>query len=132
MKKLLVHKQFFILIFLLVLLIFFAAFLNSFTRQKNINQNTNQPQVKSNPQLEREYEKQLKETLKPLWQDKQISGLKEQILDLRVPAKYLELHLNLVFAFDLIEQGQIAADQAKVEEGLEKLNQLKNQYPWLD
>ena len=73
-----------------------------------------------------------KEILKPFWQQTQSSGLKEQILALSVPAKYLQLHLDLVLAFDLIEQGQQEADQDKIEKGLTKINQLKDKYPWID
>ena len=96
------------------------------------NQNINQAVNKSNPELEKKYEKELKAILKPVWQDTQVNNIKDQILELRAPAKYLNLHLNLVLAFEEIEKGQALADQAQIESGLEKLNDLKKQYPWMD
>jgi len=96
------------------------------------NQSRNANLANSNPKLENEYENNLKEALEPFWQENKSAGLRDRILELRAPSKYLKLHLDLVLAFDLIEQGQINADQAKIEEGLEKISQLREEYPWLD
>lgn len=86
----------------------------------------------SNPQLEKEYEKELKTIMAPVWQSQQLDGVKDKVLALKAPAKYIELHLNLVLALDKIETGKTNSDQTKVQEGLDKLNQLKTQYPWLN
>lgn len=96
------------------------------------NNSNNQATIQSNPELEKKYEQQLKIILKPFWTNNDPDNLQEQILELRAPAKYLDLHLNIVLAFDLINQGRLTEDQAKIEEGLEKLNQLKKQYSWLN
>jgi hypothetical protein len=95
------------------------------------NSNNNQSKAIT-PEPEIQYEPALKEILQPYWQDQGITELKTKILALKAPAEYLDLHLNLVIAFELIEQGQRDADQAKIEEGIEKLEQLKIQYPWLE
>jgi len=99
----------------------------------NINiTNTNAKQDELTPEeLEQKYESEISEILQPVWQNKDFTGVKEKILALKAPAKYLDLHLNLVIAFELIEQGQMDSDQDKIEEGIEKLEKLKTQYPWL-
>ncbi len=101
-----------------------------------VNKNNNNANLQNgnaiNPELEKQYEKSVKSILQPAYLGQGISGIKQQILDLRAPAKYLDLHLNLVLIFDSIEEGQKQADQAKIEAGLDKLEQLKQQYPWLN
>ena len=92
---------------------------------------SNQP-LPSNPELERQYEQQLSAILKPFWAGNNPTGIKSKILELHAPGKYLDLHLSIVLAFDLIEQGSQTADQATIEQGLEKLNQLKADYRWLE
>ncbi len=120
-------KRFFLLIILVIALISVSGCLSFVSKKENINQSSSG----SNLQLEKEYQQSLKVILQPFFKENQFSGIREQILELRAPVKYLDLHLNLVLAFDLIQQGQEASDQAKIEEGLEKINQLKDQYPWI-
>lgn len=93
---------------------------------------TNQSALVSNPALERLYEQHLATILKPFWATQNAGAIKSQILELRAPGKYLDLHLNLVLAFDMLERGQQAADQAIINQAWEKLNKLKATYPWLD
>ena len=88
-------------------------------------------QTNINPQLEAQYRQQIAEALQPFWQSNEVNGIREKVLDIRTPSAYLDLHLDIVLAFDKIEQGQATADQALIEEGFEKLNDLKDQYPWL-
>lgn len=83
-------------------------------------------------ELETQYESALKEILKPYWVDNSVAGLKDKVLALTVPVEYLDLHFNLVIAIELIEQGSQTSDQAKIEDGLEKIAELKNEYDWLD
>jgi folylpolyglutamate synthase/dihydropteroate synthase len=81
--------------------------------------------------VEKEYKSAVSNILKPYWETQDIAGIKEKILELRAPAEYLSLHFNLVTAFELLEQGQFESDQAKIEEGLEKINKAKEQYSWI-
>ena len=88
----------------------------------------------SNPALEKEYEDQLSAILHPIWSaDENIDWekIKASVLALRTPAKYLDLHLNLVLSLDSLEQGIISASQEKIESALDKIKALKEQYPWL-
>ncbi|OGY48486.1 MAG: hypothetical protein A3J65_01180 [Candidatus Buchananbacteria bacterium RIFCSPHIGHO2_02_FULL_45_11b] len=102
----------------------------------DFNQNQNggkevQPPVLAEAELEQNYQTAVKEALLPYWQKQDISGVKDKILELRAPAKFLDLHFNLVVALELLEQGKAGADQGKIEAGMEKLNVLKTKYPWL-
>jgi len=121
-------KNFFILLTLLSLIFFISGC-------DKLNQKDNQPAIQSAPptqlQLEEQYQSKLKEILQPYRQNKEVAGLKDKIIDLRSPAKYLDLHFNLVIAFESIEQGQADSDQAKIEAGLEKIDKLIDQYSWL-
>jgi hypothetical protein len=80
---------------------------------------------------EQKYENDLKTILQPYWQSQQPVGIKDQILALKVPAKYSNLHLNLVIAFELLEQGKAKSDQTKINSGNHKLNKLVSEYSWL-
>ncbi|OGY46058.1 MAG: hypothetical protein A2744_04050 [Candidatus Buchananbacteria bacterium RIFCSPHIGHO2_01_FULL_44_11] len=122
------------ILFLVVFLVVSFAIFWSWLTFKKIDRPANQAQVQAvrNIDLEKQYEQSLKEILKPFWPTKDPAGIRLQIIDLRAPARYLDLHINLVLAFDLFEQGQAESDQAKIEAGLERLTGLKNQYPWLE
>ena len=55
---------------------------------------------------------------------------KNDLLGLRVPTKYKDLHLDLILGLSFLEQG-IAGDEQKLKEGEDKLNKIINDYPWL-
>lgn len=55
---------------------------------------------------------------------------KNDLLGLRVPAKYKDLHLDLILGLSFLEQG-IAGDEQKLKEGEDKLNKIIEDYPWL-
>jgi len=96
------------------------------------DQPTEEPaKILSQAEQEAAYEAGVKAGLRPYWQKQDVSGIKDQILDLRAPAKYLDLHLNLVIALESLEQGEKTADQAKIESAMDKLNELKTAYPWI-
>jgi len=84
------------------------------------------------PELERQYEQQIKTVLAPFWLDQTVTGIRDQILEIRTPAKYLDLHLSLVLAFEALEPAQAQGDQSKIDSALAQINQLKQQYPWLE
>ena len=92
----------------------------------------NQPQPISLPELEKSYESSLKDILQPYWQTHEIAGIKDKVLALKAPVKYLDLHLNLVMALGSIEQGQANSDQVKINAGQAKIDKLPAQYPWLN
>src|SRR3989338_8487292 len=85
----------------------------------------------SGRQQEKSYEESLPKILQLFFENQNHLGLKEKILELRAPAKYLDFHFNLVVALELIEQGKTQADNQKIKQGEEKINRLKNDYPWI-
>ncbi len=119
-----------ILVFLSLIVILSAC-----TLKKN---EVNDPAVKSDAEkkeniikVEKEYKSALVEILKPYWESQQIAGIKDKILELRAPAEDFNLHFNLVVAFELLEQGQAESDQSKIEEGMEKIKKLQEEYSWI-
>jgi len=113
----------------LALLIFLLAGcgISKKTNQPVINNNQAQTGAELNLELEASYQKDLVAALQPYWTSHRADDIKTKILDLRAPAKFLDLHLNLVLAFEQLESG----DQAKVAIAVERIDELKTQYPWL-
>ena len=85
----------------------------------------------ANPALERAYEKKLLAVLAPYWQQQAVDNVKAGLLELRAPAKYLDLHLGLVLAFEKIQEGTTTGTQSEVADGVEQLESLVRQYPWI-
>ncbi|MCL5794877.1 MAG: hypothetical protein M1338_00755 [Patescibacteria group bacterium] len=122
-----------IFLLLIVTITLSACGIGGKNQAKSFFGNQQQKQINSsNPELEKEYENELKTIMAPVWQGQQFDGIKDKVLALKAPAKYIELHLNLVLALDKIESGKNNSDQTKVQEGLDKINQLKAQYSWLN
>jgi len=118
--------------FSLIFLIGLTALTGCRSASNQASDQAGQTAPQSNPEIERAYKKALEQVLAPYWQDNQVEGIQLAILELRAPAKYLELHLELVIAFELFEQGQGDQDQEKIEQALEKLSQLQQTYPWVN
>lgn len=78
-----------------------------------------------------QYQASLRLALQPFWQEQKIAETKDAVLALIAPAEYISLHFKVVVALETIEQGQKDSDQAQVEEGFEKFNDLAQQYSWL-
>jgi len=124
------HFKFALSLLVLLVIIAFGSIYWFYVKTPNDSSSPQQSAAR-NVELERQYEKSVKEILTPFWAGQPTSGIRQQLLDLRAPALYLNLHINLVLAFDLIEQGQTESDQAKIESGLDRLNGLAGQYAWL-
>lgn len=77
------------------------------------------------------YQQEVKEILSSFWQDQESLNIKQDLIGLTVPREYMDLHLNLVVVFQKLEQGADGSDQALVEEALDELNDLVQDYPWI-
>ncbi|NUM25090.1 MAG: hypothetical protein HUU49_00530 [Candidatus Buchananbacteria bacterium] len=78
-----------------------------------------------------DYQANVQQTLKQYWQTGESAGIKDRLLAFTTPSDFLDLHLDLVIAFELIEQGQSGNDQEKIAGAKAKLEALKTQYPWI-
>jgi len=129
MKKTLVAKGVFRFLIILFLIFFISACLKTTSPPtRNLN---NQP-VLTPEELESQYESSLKGILGSYQTIDDVASSKDQILALRAPAKYLDLHFNLVVALELIEQGQQTANQTKINDGSSRVAELKKDYNWLN
>jgi len=81
--------------------------------------------------LEASYQSSLKDILSPYWETGQVNGLKDKLLALTVPPKYLKLHLSLVLGIDLVEEGAQASDESKVASGKKKIDDSVKEFPWI-
>ncbi|MAF14228.1 MAG: hypothetical protein CMI53_05075 [Parcubacteria group bacterium] len=137
-------KRFFIFLILPLMAIFLAGCFNksdqssqiekSGTEGKNNVQNIDEAKDKpslSAEELAEDYRTELKNILQPFFAGSTSEGIKDKVLNLKAPAKYIDLHFSLVVTLELIEQGKANADQAKIEQGLEQLDVLKIEYSWL-
>ncbi len=59
-----------------------------------------------------------------------LSSATSDLLALKVPASYQPVHLELVVSLDLLRQG-VFGEEAKVEEGVRRLEALRQTYSWL-
>ncbi len=130
-----------ILIFLAAVFLTLALYLilTSESIQKNqvINQLTKDKKI---TQLEENYQAKSREIFKAYEQLIQADNFspeniiehKNRLLDLRVPAKYKELHLNLVLALTKMENYLNQKDAKEKTASLEMTNQLKADYSWLN
>lgn len=78
-----------------------------------------------------EYEAQVHNALKAYWATGEVAGVKDSIVALTVPSQYLDVHFNLVVAFELLDQGQKQDDASKIKKGQEQLEELSKNYTWL-
>lgn len=122
--------------FRLAILVCLAGFTltGCFLVQNNPAQQTStnsRDQMPRNPELEQQYEQQLKEAMAPFFSTGSTVGLREKVLDIRSPAYYLDLHLNLVLALEAAEQAAGHADAVAEAQAIDRISELANQYPWL-
>lgn len=61
----------------------------------------------------------------------QVTNLKNSLLELKVPAKFKELHLTLVLALTKMENYLNSKDEQDNFTGRQMVNQLKIDYGWL-
>lgn len=61
-----------------------------------------------------------------------IRELKNKLLDLKVPAKFKELHLKFVLALSKLEDYSGEKDEGKKSDSLKTIGQLKADYGWLN
>ena len=58
--------------------------------------------------------------------------IKSQLLNLKMPTKFKDLHLNLVLALDKMEDYLIDGCEEKLQASQELINQAKEKYEWLN
>ncbi|RJR30870.1 hypothetical protein C4569_03740 [Candidatus Parcubacteria bacterium] len=93
--------------------------------------NNEQKKAVDTEKLEKDYERNVAQILRPFFEKQEFSGILNELTNLNVPEKYMDFHLDLVIAFDLLKQGQKDGNQEKIEEGLQKLDQLVQANNWL-
>lgn len=114
-----------------------------FHKTNNINQPAtsltvnSDSNVKAEPtitqaELEARYEAKLHDILNSDLATSDAASIKQQVLDLTVPTKYLDLHLKVVLDLDSLQQGQAAQSQTKIDQAVTDIEQLKSQYSWLN
>ena len=81
--------------------------------------------------LEVSYQSSLNDVLRPYWETGQVNGIKDKLLALTVPPKYLKLHLSLVLGIDLVEEGMQASDESKVVSGKKKIDDSVKEFSWI-
>jgi len=98
-------------------------------------------EISADPITPAEYEKQLTDVMSEFFQkydtadqnfirviavDESLSAL----LDLKVPVQYKDLHLAMAVNLNLVRRG-LTNEPDRLEEGLNNLKTLRQEYPWL-
>jgi hypothetical protein len=97
-------------------------------QQVNMATQQNQQQPTYTPEeLKNNYQQSLRTELNAFLQSGNAQVAKENILELRTPVDYLQLHLDMVLAFEDIQSG----DDQKAQEGRAKIEVLRQQNDWL-
>jgi len=97
----------------------------------NNNSSEVKPTPVPNPKLEAEYEKNVKVILEKFSKKVSPLAIRDELLNVVVPDKYKNLHLDLVLTFSNIIKGSNNADQATIQDAMEKLEQLKGENGWM-
>lgn len=102
------------------------------TPMKSANVNNANLEIVSNPALESEYEKSVKNIINAFEEkQKKPNEARDAILALTVPDKYKNLHLDLVVIFDNIIEGAKNSDQAEIQDAVEKLQEIEDKNEWM-
>jgi cell division protein FtsB len=130
-----------ILIFLLFILFFLILYLIFTSESVKKTDNSNQPiRQTGSASLEAEYKLKTKEFFTAYenliknnnFTEKNITELKNNLLALRVPAQFKELHIKFVLILTKMENYLNQKDEREKSDSLQAANQLKADYSWLN
>lgn len=129
-----------LIFFLLILLVLVLYLILTSESSTKLNDFSQQAQDEKIVLLEENYKAKAKEFLSAyenLIKDnnftaEKITELKNKLLDLKVPAKFKELHIQFVLALDRMENYLSQKDEWERSDSLRMVNQLKADYSWLN
>ncbi|MFA6428739.1 MAG: hypothetical protein WCW02_04355 [Candidatus Buchananbacteria bacterium] len=100
----------------------------------SVNLSPTKPVVVDLVKLKSDYEQKLNSILANLAVDdlSRLNQTKEQVLALKVPPEYKDLHLGLVLALDKMLNGFKQPATNDLRQGLNELAALKQRYSWLN
>jgi len=136
-------NQFIFLAFILVVLLTTLIVKPTFPVNKNVNGDQNN-MVRINKvdliKLEKDYEKYFKRIFNEYEQisaDNQLNidlvkKTKEEILNLKVPAKYKDLHIDFILALVKMENYFSGGDNKEKAASLNAIKQIRENYLWLN
>lgn len=75
-----------------------------------------------------EFETGIPKILKPYWESNKVDGVVESLSKIFAPVKYVALQIQLIYNLDQIEANDYIIPKQKT---IEKLNNLKKEYPWI-
>lgn len=100
--------------------------------QPNQNQASTPTPTPSAEEQEQSYRSKVVAILSPHFTGKQTSGITQALLALTVPARYQDLHLQLVLAFSKFDAARTNSDAEAAEAAAVELAGVLEQYPWID
>ena len=129
-------KIFFYLLLVIVLALIVIYFPKNFSGVGTDNSSLNAGATRTNaavanPELEKEYENKVKDILGTFSKGEKPENIRERLLDIATPDKYKNIHLDLIFIFDAVIEGAKESDQAKIEDAMQKLEDLKEKNKWM-
>ncbi len=97
--------------------------------------NQNQPQpappAASAQERETEYRREVTAILAPYFAQQQAADITRRLLALTVPARFQDLHLQLVLAFSRFDTARTNGDADAAEEAAAQLDAVVVKYPWV-
>jgi competence protein ComGC len=135
-------KQLKILLILLIIAILLVLYLimTAKTIERDQDKTSNQADKINLEQLENRYKDEVKNIFvnySELIKDEnfdveQIRSIKNQLLDLRVPTKFKDLHLQFVLAITKMEDFLQTGDKEEKINSQQMINEIKVNYVWLN
>lgn len=82
--------------------------------------------------LDGQYREAVSRIMQPYWQDGDSAGVKDAILEQRVPASLFDFHFSLVLALERLEEAIKDDDSEAATAARDRLIELRVNQPWID
>jgi len=126
-----------LIIFFLLIIVYLILTTETVVKNDQVNSATDQNKI---IELEQQYKKQViaifndytKLITGESYTLEQVSQLKNRLLDLKVPTKFKDLHINFVLSLTRLENYLLDKDEAEKAKSQQVIGQLKADYSWLN
>jgi len=126
-----------LIIFFLLIIVYLILTAETVVKNDQVNSATDQNKI---IELEQQYKKQViaifndytKLITGESYTLEQVSQLKNRLLDLKVPTKFKDLHINFVLSLTRLENYLLDKDEAEKAKSQQVIGQLKADYSWLN
>lgn len=126
------YRQLLLLILLLFGIAGCARFVpNASPSEQSISGGDRNTIVVDTAALTAQYQHDVAVALAPYWTSGVTTGVKNAVLELRVPQDLLDVHFQLVLALEQLEQAETDDDEVQIATAQASLTQLREAHSWM-